>query len=268
MTEELKENEMDLKIKEIKNPYVLILGISKYGTKKLNPIPAAVTDAKILEDVFKNEYKYKHVVCSIDRLEMDKESIEQVETEDLTNFFRYHALRIGEINETENIKIDGFVCIISSHGSFKGILTTNGKDYRYDNIHKDFNDENLECLINYPKIFIYDCCRGMNVATPIISGKGSNSEQKIMANELDDSIYWFATNTGYVALGGDDSKHGSCFARSIVKVFKHATTLEKPWNIGEMQLKVNQLVKKESESKQTPEFSSSLDYQIYFKKSN
>ena len=63
-------------------------------------------------------------------------------------FFEYHRQQIAK-DDT----IDAFIFIYSGHGKPKGITCMKGRQYLITKIFEEFNNQNLQCLNEQPKIY-------------------------------------------------------------------------------------------------------------------
>ena len=60
-------------------------------------------------------------------------------------------------------EIDSVLIIYSGHGSSNNnIILPDGKEYQLFRFYQKFDNNNIK-LINIPKFFIMDCCRGDNI---------------------------------------------------------------------------------------------------------
>ena len=74
-----------------------------------------------------------------------------------------------------NPKYDGLICIVSGHGTLGHIVASDGEKINInENLIIFFKGKNAKYLANYPKIFIFDTCRGQAPAD-VHTGKSCNS---------------------------------------------------------------------------------------------
>ena len=149
-------------------------------------------------------------------------------------------------------KNDGIVFVLTCHGySNNVIFDSSGTKIKLKSIFDQFNGENCVYLIDKPKIFIIDCCRGKDAAKPIekkeeeskndkenelgADVKGCNYNYngnemiKLKNISVTDSQSWFhgdsnfafiySNTDGYATLDG--SRGGGYLIRSIKKVFSN-----------------------------------------------
>lgn len=45
----------------MKNPYVIIFGLSKYHDQKIAPFTSSIGNCKMMKDLFKNNFGYKYI---------------------------------------------------------------------------------------------------------------------------------------------------------------------------------------------------------------
>ncbi|XP_054162024.1 caspase-3-like [Oppia nitens] len=57
---------------------------------------------------------------------------------------------------------DSLVIVILSHGQSGFVITSDGYGFQFESIIETFNNEKCPQLINKPKLFFFNCCRGDN----------------------------------------------------------------------------------------------------------
>lgn len=163
--------------------------------------------------------------------------------------------RYSQIPDHENA--DCFVAIILTHGWYDGKLL--GVDNNLVSLEKDvigrFNNENCVHLIQKPKLFFVQACRGdkhdlgvclQNVADA--AGFAAGAEQQVdvtMIPSWSDTLMCFATIDGYVALRNIVT--GSWFVDALIRTLcEHACDTE----LHDLLIKVNnKLMCREGESR-------------------
>ena len=136
------------KILNIKNPYVIILTISKYSDSC--DVPTAKNDGKLLHKLFKQEYKYKYIEKLIDNQILDRLTLEE--------FLLKQNHIIKELCNSENtISPDSIMFFYAGHGDKRGLVLGDENTMGFDEVRKIFNNENLGVMRNKPKLFHFDC---------------------------------------------------------------------------------------------------------------
>ena len=140
---------------------------------------------------------------------------------------------------------DGLIFIISCHGTTRNmILTSNYTKFELNMLFDHFNGNSCRYLIDKPKIFIIDSCRGNQIAQPININYGGKYHQeekkktetiklKKIDNESNDLYFHcdanfcviFANTEGYAT--ADGNINGGFLIRSVKKVFNQSTFVEK-----------------------------------------
>ena len=186
---------------------------------------------------------------------------------------------IININETN----DGLILYYSGHGNKDGIILPNGDIYTTQHIMKVFDGEKSSYLINKPKIMIYDCCRGKNIAQSIkdVNPIATNlvKPQKTRGDWYDE---YYHKNSGFATIfanfTGDkvnDSEYGGCLTRAIEQVFEDPNQIL-TFPLRDLILGIRQLTKENAGkgnkkyhcSAQLVDFHEAMEYNVYFKRNN
>lgn len=131
---------------------------------------------------------------------------------------------------------DCFVCFILSHGSSNGVQGTDGNIVSRDDIFVPFSGNSCPSLINKPKVFFIQACRGKEYHLPVeIQPDNHEKEEVQMEVEMEDEaslemdemltlpadadfLIVRATVKGYVSFR--DTVSGSWFIQSLCKQLK------------------------------------------------
>ena len=142
------------------NPLVVIIGISSYS----EPLPAITEDIRRIKALCK-ALKYQELVVNENEAIADKRSFQEL----------LEKAR-GRINWLHNN--DGLLFFYSGHGSEDCLILSNGDEFPWNDVFEFFNGKRNHCpyLVNYPKIFVLDCCRGEDNAYSV----GSSNNQVII----------------------------------------------------------------------------------------
>ncbi len=130
-------------MKDHKRGICLIINNIKF--ENLPERHGAQIDEEMLKDLFGNELSFV--------VEIKKNLCRKKITEVVDDF--------STLNHQQ---FDAFVCIIMSHGNHQeSIFCTKGKKVRVEDIMVEFNGKNCPSLLNKPKLFFIQACRGSPV---------------------------------------------------------------------------------------------------------
>ena len=145
-----------LKDVTVKNPYIIIIGLSdysEYDNSGDSNLPSAKNDVQLLTKLFKGVYNYNHVISIHNYCKIKNETC-KITNEILNEFLTIHRSKI-HLNE-DNVSIDGLMVFYSGHGYDKGLVLTDGSKMMFKDIEMIFNNKSLACLKGLPKIFYLD----------------------------------------------------------------------------------------------------------------
>lgn len=137
--------------------------------------------------------------------------------------------------KSELTRHDAFVLIVLSHGVRGGhVITSDGMGINTEDIIKKFNNENCPNLINRPKLFFFNCCRGdtkdsgpkYQYEEAVADAKRITEPEKPNCATFGDQIICYSTIDGYVSWRNEEngSWFGNALAQSLMK-FSHDTEL-------------------------------------------
>ena len=177
------------------NPYVAIICISKYTEQSKGAcmdLPGCDIDRKRMINLWCNTYKFNKdrifindetgIVTKKSFIHQYLRSIKNKISDDYMTYDNKLKNQINDndcknnINNNKNpskIKIresTGIIFVYSGHGGKDSIILSDGESYEIPTILKLFNgeDENCPYLVDCPKIFIFDCCRGDNFSLSVV----------------------------------------------------------------------------------------------------
>ena len=106
-----------------------------------------------LEDMVGTEKDITSLRKLFEWLHFEVATFENLKSAEMLNLLRSYS-------RMDHTPYDCFVCCISSHGCPKGIYGTDGKQLDVDRLTDLFRGESCQSLINKPKLFFIDACRG------------------------------------------------------------------------------------------------------------
>ena len=248
--EESKENWNEeslnklLPSKRIRNPYIIVNGISDYSksqNKKWPNLKGVIVDIKNMINLWNGIYGYKNMSISLPTSNHNDDKNENEKKNDsvsydptaMANKENYNDFLVGIRTKIDSNKYyDGLIYYYSGHGIKNNIILENGQQFRIKQIYQTFNGKQCISLRDKPKILIFDSCRG-----DFISGtydviahthavtKGPNNDQQ--KDKWIDSKYH--SNSGLATIFGnfedysinDSEQYGGCLTRAIYKVFNN-----------------------------------------------
>ncbi|XP_061197056.1 uncharacterized protein LOC133205296 [Saccostrea echinata] len=117
-----------------------------------------------------------------------------------------------------------FVCLLS-HGEEGYIFGTDGRKLQLDSVFKLFDNSNCPSLLNKPKIFVIQACRGgaLDSGVPFNDEHDGSTPGFKQLPTQSDMIICFPTQTGYYAWR--NRERGSWYIEALVQIFmKYAKT--------------------------------------------
>ena len=293
---------MNDKSKYILNPFVVLIGIEDYDKDKtgLTPLDGVTNDIYRMAHLWCDIYKYKNMSIALlpnhnnsntNSMKTGLESakykqyfnfpLKNAKSQDILSSFASLKRYLGKIASTINLNedIDGLIFYYSGHGDKDGIILPNANKERYiwSHLMKIFDGDKCNTLINKPKIMIYDCCRGGNIAQTIKSVKPQKARG-------DDDWYdeYYHKNSGFATIfanfTGDkvnDQKCGGSLTRSIEQVFENPNQIS-TFSLRDLILGIRELTKRKAGKGNKPErsgaqlvdFHEAMEYNVYFKKND
>ena len=170
-----------------------------------------------------------------------------------------------DLSEKDFSKYDSFFCIVLSHGKKEGIVGVDEETISVEAITGQFTGDKCPTLLNKPKIFIIQACRG-DVDDPGALAKDTqmmSGPYAVLPIETDFLIA-FASPLGYASYRNEEE--GSWFVQSLVKLLKNYFEKE---HIMDIFLRVNNEVanlKSDENYKQIPSQECRLTKKCFFYK--
>ncbi|CAB3383415.1 Hypothetical predicted protein [Cloeon dipterum] len=223
----VREADQRLDLKKSKSPryrcgsspkgLALIINIREYQDKSHSTRKGSEHDDKNLEELFK-QLGYQTEV----HLDLDKREFMDVIKMFAANpkHFQVHTCMVAIMCHGQMEKNDDEDSVTTV------FITTDGKTIPYTWVVHQFDAVNCRGLINKPKVFFFQACRGESKATVQRLGYGlmaDHTEADGMGNlpipvrKLSDVLIAHAAPRGYIAMR--DVNKGSWFIQKIVEVF-------------------------------------------------
>ena len=210
------------KIYYISNPLVIIVGIGNYDSGVMPSLIGVNQDYANIIFTFYHKfgysvlYKNKNNEC-VYKKDKNKEqvSIHQLKgnvkihwnSDELEDFFTQST------NYVESNKHDSCIFIISSHGEAEGvIIDSEGEEYSLEFLFYQYMGNSCEYLVDKPKLFFVDACRGKLRANLVKSQNNSTSMDSGSKNTKMNSN----TAIQMVVVENDDEKKCSSNDRKMV----------------------------------------------------
>eukprot|EP01084_Bolivina_argentea_P258889 436632_1 len=259
-----------LQTRNIKNPYVIIIGIEIYKNKRECEILKAIPyDVQQMKNLWKDVYKFKYISC----LTTDSYPKSTIITS--TILTKYLNIQVANIENDDSI--DGLILIYSGHGGRKNntdyIICGNYEPKPIKWLQDKFKNDNCANLEGKPKLFYLDCCRGRMKVQMIktISGQtkaptgsdNTNTGKEVYINEIADYFVHYSTCPKYEALSDTiaNKRFASYLVVAIYKVFYRAY-MSKSVILSKVTMEINNVVNKMSKGQQTPSTTNRLSYEI------
>ena len=168
---------------------------------------------------------------------------------------------VSRINLDEKGNIDGLIVCFSGHGIKDKMILSNGEEFEFRSLFDIFNGDNCGHLLDKPKLFFLDCCRGKDIAESkrIWNGSDSYNSYNYGQRNLSQDSFNFSTggsqisrhrgmmkhkrndwietkfhpSSGFATIysncdkyKSNDGSEGGCLMMSIHKVFKKPQLIE------------------------------------------
>ena len=233
----------------------LVLNFSIFDHNRCKKLHGAMKDEHALEDVLKTSLKY------------DVHTYKDLSLSDLEEIVR-------DYSSMDFSKCDSFLCVVLSHGNSKNeILTSDNRHFKISDFFKAF--ENNQSLLNKPKMFFIDSCRGPNKIKTLSETEKNNIFKSECVAKVDeknvdcygvkeaDMYILHSTIEGYVSF--IDRNTGSYFIQPVCKVLKSLGTDIHLLDI-EQKVRVLLLEDKRLNSKQLCKSENTLTKKVFFGK--
>eukprot|EP01084_Bolivina_argentea_P132296 233469_1 len=248
--------------KVIRNPYVIIVGITDYNI--LPCLPAVKSDIVNMKDLWINKYKYKHISCASDKDNIGSTYITENQLDEYLNDLTHE---IYTANKKDKLDIDGLIFIYSGHGGNFGrnrenfVVTSEGNTgIPLAEIQAKFTVCN--CLKKKPKIFYMDCCRGTQVVKDV-ERASKGQQQKYSSSETDIFVH-FATSPNHESYTNDEKTESNlCAAISQCYIERYNEYKDLLMTLQDTGLAINSIINDKSKGKQTGEFANRLTYNVF-----
>lgn len=206
----------------LRNPYVIIIGITDYSNSKpkgrWSSLYGVDEDVKLMIKLWSNIYGYQDIHIISDTKDNNKNSDATMGKQQLMHTLVHIRAKIN-VNQSN----DGLILYYSGHGTKNRVVLSDGQKVSTQYIKQVFSGENCVHLRNLPKIFIIDTGRGQNISQTYearwIVNKSSNNDKNSWIDRQFHPYSGFATifaNCDDETI--NDSNYGSCLSRSIYKV--------------------------------------------------
>jgi hypothetical protein len=144
---------------------------------------------------------------------------------------------------------EAFVAIVMTHGEKDVLIAADKHTVKTEDILSHFNNSKCPALVNKPKLFLLQACRGglkdygVKIAKPLVTDamlpvervSNNTSSEEIVVPTWSDMVICHATIPGYVALRHENT--GSWFGEAMRKILiEHACEFE----LNEIFMKVNE----------------------------
>lgn len=134
---------------ETKHKLCVIINNETFEDSELTNREGSIDDALKLVKTFEN-LNYKVQLHSNFSKPMFTELLDQIKSDCALNE-----------DEEKYSEFDLFVLIVMSHGNTQGVITTDGQVISYKHILDHFTEHNCCHYHRKPKVFIFNCCRGL-----------------------------------------------------------------------------------------------------------
>jgi len=182
---------------------------------------------------------------------------------------------------------DCFLCVVMSHGNHEKIIACDNKEISYEDLMEPI--KSCKSLINKPKLFFFQSCRGCNQMETITNSSSSktstqqskrsndNSTEKTTNTSLieykSDLFIFYSTLPNHLSFALPDFKEGTCFVKCVCDVFKEAyKNLPNNLSLSQMVTRIKEKVKeagmKSGERLQLTDPRTTLTKELYFMPKN
>lgn len=175
---------------------------------------------------------------------------------------------VRDLSEKDYSQYDSFFCVLSSHGSEKGIICVDEKPVAVGAITSMFTVDKCKSLWNKPKVFIIQACRGSTDDPGAVAEDSACFHPHApFMHRLpveSDFLVAFSSPAGYTSFRHEDQ--GSWFIQRLVEVFKGYYEKE---HLLDLLLRVNYKIARLDSTgnlKQMPSYECRLTKKCYFQK--
>ena len=301
----------------LQNPYVVIIGIDDYNSnynEKLPNLPGVKQDIYKMAYLWNKIYGYKNVSIGCNYSSKDNsgnnnvseekssrkdKEIEHKLEQEFGNIINQNKVNNG-INFGDYLvkirsgidfleKNDGLIFYYSGHGIKNKIILANGKRYWIKDIISTFDGKSCVHLRDKPKVFIFDCCRGNDIAETydvnkkkdkaIVRGHANNNDNDNNNSNNQWADVMYHKNSGFAMIFANfenysinDSDHGGCLTTAVETTFGKPELIEQV-NLRDLILVIRQQTKLNAgkgnaelgASAQLVDFHETLEKKIYFR---
>jgi hypothetical protein len=253
-----------------KRGIALVINIRKYDAP--NQHMERVWSVKDVENLKKtlNYLEFQVVLCQ----NLKKSELEQVMKEQAKlNYDKY----------------DCFLCVVMSHGNDEKIATSDNKTISFDEIMAPIKE--CPTLIDKPKLFFFQACRGDNemlnrqdsdestssgnnptddvsIISTTASSYSSNPKKRTFIKFEADLLVYYATKKHFYAFANNTNK-GTIFIESVCEVFSEAYKgIPKNLSLSQMITSINKMVEEKEGGKQLTDLSLNFKKEVYFTPKN
>ena len=129
---------------------------------------------------------------------------------------------LSDISRCDHSNYDSFVCCILSHGFQDKIIGADSNPVKINDLATLFKGNFCRSLINKPKLFIFQACRGRirDSGIAVETDDPEDDAEDIIRHSLpsdSDFLYGYATPPGCVSWR--NHKYGSWYISSLCRVF-------------------------------------------------
>eukprot|EP01084_Bolivina_argentea_P082922 150127_1 len=192
---------------KIRNPFVMIIGVTTYKGKKSNGwpyLPGVKKDISHMKHLWRNVLKFDTKILSERYPKCSRNNILDFRTE----------CQQSIINQSNEKRYDALICFVSGHGRQDTLISGDGEKINImSNLMHDFDADHVRILANFPKIFVFDTCRGIRnpqIRNTMINTKpetrcrGNENEEWISLNLKTGFRIMYATTPGTKTLETDE----------------------------------------------------------------